>query len=72
MIETRESKFCPFADGRYACSEECALWSLDHEACAFLLMGEGIKDLSYATDDINFDCGLRVHVTKEEKVSPDD
>ena len=55
---------CPF--WRDECREKaCALWSMAHEECSLLLMGEGIKDFSFAADDANFDCGIRVHVTKE-------
>lgn len=66
MNEKYENGFCPFLKCR-VCGEGCALWSLDHEACALLLIGEGIKEISYAADESNLDCGLRVHVTKFEE-----
>lgn len=36
-----------------------------------LLIGEGMRELSFAADEANFDCGIRVHVTKEAVVDND-
>lgn len=63
---------CPFA--KDDCLEYgCALWSSDYEECALLLVGEGIKEISFAVDidNANDDCGIHVHVTKEERVKVD-
>lgn len=49
MNETYENGFCPFT--KHECNEGCALWSIDFESCAFLLVGEGIKDLIFEEDD---------------------
>lgn len=43
MNETYENGFCPFI--QHECNEGCALWSIDFESCAFLLMGEEMKKL---------------------------
>lgn len=55
--------YCPFRKDE--CYSGCAIWSEDFEECALLLLGEGMKEISFAADSANFDCGLRVHVTKE-------
>ena len=57
--------YCPIAKDE--CIEQaCRWWSCLNEECSVLLLGEGMKEISFATDDINFDCGFRVHVVKEE------
>lgn len=56
--------FCPFRNDE--CTAGCAIWSSDFEECALLLLGESMKEVSFAADSANFDCGVRVHVTKEE------
>lgn len=59
--------FCPIANNE-CCDIGCALWSFDNEECALLLMGEGMKELSFAADEANFDCGIRVHVTRRDDI----
>ena len=56
--------FCPFRNNE--CGSGCALWSREYEECAILLVGESMKELGFAADEANLDCGIRVHVTKEE------
>lgn len=55
--------FCPIMKSE-CCETGCALWSFDNEECALLLMGEGMNELSFAADESNLDCGIRVHVTR--------
>ncbi|MCI6708530.1 MULTISPECIES: hypothetical protein [Eisenbergiella] len=55
--------FCPIMKSE-CCETGCALWSFDNEECALLLMGEGMRELSFAADEANLDCGIRVHVTR--------
>lgn len=62
---------CPFKNYEYDCNAGCALFSEDNEECAILMIGEGIREIAYAADDANFDCGIRVHVTREEAVKID-
>ena len=35
--------------------------------CALLLMGEGMRELSFTADEANRDCGIRVHVTQKAR-----
>lgn len=61
---------CPFKN--YECdTDDCALFSVNCNECAILMIGEGIREIAYAADDANFDCGIRVHVTREEAVRID-
>ena len=53
------------------CESDCALWSFNNGECSLLLIGEGMRELSFAADEANFDCGIRVHVTKEAVVDND-
>ena len=63
--------YCPMDKNR--CIEcACAWWSGKHEECAVFLIGEGAREIAYAADDANLDCGIRVHVTREEMVSDAD
>ena len=49
------------------CDTKCALWSFDNAECALLLMGEGMRELSFTADEANRDCGIRVHVTQKAR-----
>lgn len=40
-------------------------WCMDFEDCAIALIGRSSGEIAFAADDANFDCGIRVHVTKE-------
>lgn len=63
--------YCSITQGE--CIEKaCAWWSMDFENCAITLIGESASELSFTADDTNLDCGIRVHVTKEEEKSNDD
>lgn len=39
---------------------------MNFEDCAIALIGESAREFAFAADDANLDCGIRVHVTKEE------
>lgn len=57
--------FCPLI--RDEClGYDCGWWSDDYEECAIKLIGDSAQEISFAADDVNLDCGIRVHVTKEE------
>ena len=56
---------CPFL--RDECVEDaCAVWSYQSDLCSLLLVGEGMQNLSFALDDTNKDCGLRIEVLKRD------
>lgn len=57
--------YCPIT--RDECTrEDCGWWCMDFEECAITLIGRSTGELAFAADDMNLDCGIRVHVTKEE------
>lgn len=58
---------CPIMrDECFECG--CGWWCVDFEDCAIALIGRSAGEIGYAADDANIDCGIRVHVTKEEVV----
>ena len=44
----------------------CGWWCEEFEECAMALMGRCAGEMSCAVDDTNFECRLRVQVTKTE------
>lgn len=59
--------YCPIT--RDECFEiGCEWWCEDFGDCAIALMGRSLGELSFSADSANIDCGIRVHVTKEEVV----
>lgn len=57
--------YCPITrDECMRCG--CGWWSMNFEDCAIALIGESAREFAFAADDANLDCGIRVHVTKEE------
>lgn len=58
---------CPIT--RDECMEEgCGWWCMDFEDCAIALIGRSMGEISFAADDVSLECGIRVHVTKEEVI----
>ena len=55
--------YCPFA--KEECMTYCCgLYSPSYESCSFLLIAEGMKEISFSADDTNLDCALRVNIQK--------
>ena len=63
--------FCPLIRDE-CCEGGCGWWSDDYEECEMKLIGNSAQEISFAADDANFDCGIRVHVTKEEVAADED
>lgn len=57
--------YCPMTE-LMCMKNDCAWWCTDFENCAITLIGESAREFSFTADDVNQDCGIRVHVTKEE------
>lgn len=63
--------FCPLM--RDECfGYGCGWWSDNYEECAIKLIGDSVREISFSADDANFDCGIRVHVTKEGLTADED
>lgn len=57
--------YCPIT--RDDCMEgACGWWCIDHEDCAMALLGNSLSEISFAADEANLECGIRVHVTREK------
>ena len=62
-METNEKYYCPFAKNE-CMTYGCGLYSPFYESCSFLLIAEGMKEISFSADDTNLDCALRVSIQK--------
>ena len=62
-METNEKYYCPFAKNE-CMTYGCGLYSPFYESCSFILIAEGMKEISFSADDTNLDCALRVSIQK--------
>lgn len=63
--------YCPMTE-LMCLKNDCAWWCTDFEDCAITLIGESAREFSFTADDVNLNCGIRVHVKKEEAKQNDD
>ena len=49
----------------------CSWWCYDDENCAVNMLGHCVQEISFAADNANLDCGIRVCIIREDVADGD-